>query len=105
MRRYGQLIADEARRRPGWTVREVDAGLLDEGSGRLAQAGRRARRAPTSSSCSGTGAAGARHGRSLARLARFRRAYRGALVVTLHDIFERQGLRERYLQPEAWSLR
>jgi glycosyltransferase involved in cell wall biosynthesis len=46
-----------------------------------------------------------RHGRSLVRLLRFRRAYRGALVVTLHDIFERQGLRQRWLQPEAWSLR
>ena len=46
-----------------------------------------------------------KHGGSLLRLMRFRRAYHGALVVTLHDIFDRHGVRERYLAPEAWSLR
>ena len=44
-------------------------------------------------------------GRSLARLLRFRRAYRGALVVTLHDVFDRHGLRQRWLEPEVWGLR
>ena len=46
-----------------------------------------------------------KHGGSLLRLLRFRHAYRGALVVTLHDIFERQGVRERYLALDTWSLR
>ena len=41
----------------------------------------------------------------LPRLMRFRRAYRGALIVTLHDVFGREGLRQRYLQPDVWSLR
>ena len=104
VRRYGQLIAAEARQRSGLAVREVDAGRLDEDAGQLAE---------VAAELAGTQVVimqwnwrgwGTR-GRSLVRLARFRRAWRGALVVTLHDIFERQGLRERYLQPEAWSLR
>jgi glycosyltransferase involved in cell wall biosynthesis len=36
---------------------------------------------------------------------RFRRAYRGALVVTLHDVFGREGVRQRWLEPDAWGLR
>ena len=44
-------------------------------------------------------------GRSLARLLRFRRAYRGALVVTLHDVFGRHGVRQRWMAPDVWSLR
>ena len=36
---------------------------------------------------------------------RFRRAYPGALVVTLHDVFDRAGFRDRYLNPDTWSMR
>jgi glycosyltransferase involved in cell wall biosynthesis len=36
---------------------------------------------------------------------RFRHSYRGVLVVTLHDIFDRRGVRERYLDADAWTLR
>jgi glycosyltransferase involved in cell wall biosynthesis len=104
VRRYGQLIADEARRRPGLDVREVDAGLLDDGSGRLAEAARLLEGAKVVVMQWNRRGWGTR-GRSLIRLARFRRACRGALVVTLHDIFERRGVRQRWLQPEAWSLR
>ena len=46
-----------------------------------------------------------KNGRSLPRLLRFRRAYKGALVVTMHDVFDRGGLRQRHLQPDVWSLR
>jgi glycosyltransferase involved in cell wall biosynthesis len=42
---------------------------------------------------------------SLPRLVRFRRSYDGALVVTMHDVFGREGLRARYLDPDVWSWR
>jgi len=104
VRRYGQLIADEARRRPGLVVLEAEAGRVDESAAKLRQVAADLAAAEVvvmQWNRRGWG----RHGRSLVRLLRFRRAYRGALVVTLHDIFERQGLRQRWLQPEAWSLR
>jgi glycosyltransferase involved in cell wall biosynthesis len=104
VRRYGQLIADAARSQPGLTIHEAEAGRIDEGRSQLATVA--------------AGLSGAqvvlmqwnrrgwgKHGGSLLRLRRFRRAYRGALVVTLHDIFERQGVRERYLALDTWSLR
>jgi glycosyltransferase involved in cell wall biosynthesis len=104
VRRYGQLIADEAARRDELSIVEVDAGRLDERKGHLPALGRE---------LAGTDAVilqwnrrgwGGR-GRSIARLTRFRRAYRGPLVVTLHDVFERQGIRERLLDADAWALR
>jgi len=103
VRRYGQLIADEMRAREGLDVTEVEAGRVDQSSEQLARV------AAELSGCDvvlmqwnkrGWG----KHG-SLPRLLRFRRAYEGALVVTLHDVFDRQGFRERYLQADAWSLR
>lgn len=104
VRRYGQLIADEARSRPGLAIHEAEAGRVDERSDHLASVARELGEAEVvvmQWNRRGWG----RHGRSLPRLLRFRRAYRGALLVTLHDIFDRQGLRERYLQPDVWSLR
>ncbi|MFO7533812.1 MAG: glycosyltransferase [Candidatus Limnocylindrales bacterium] len=104
VRRYGQLIADEARTRDDLTVTEAEAGRVDESSRQLTQV------AAELAGCDvlvmqwnrrGWG----KHGRSLARLMRFRRAYAGALVVTLHDVFAREGLRQRLLQPDVWSLR
>jgi len=103
VRRYGQLIADETRTREGLTVTEVEAGRVDQSSEQLAQV------ATDLGDCDvalmqwnkrGWG----KHG-SLLRLMRFRRAYTGALVVTLHDVFDRQGLRQRYLRTDTWSLR
>jgi glycosyltransferase involved in cell wall biosynthesis len=104
VRRYGQLIADEARSREGLTVVEVEAGRVDRSSDQLAS---------VAADLSGSDAVimqwnkrgWGTHGRSLPRLYRFRRAYRGILVVTLHDIFDRHGVRQRYLQPDVWSLR
>ena len=104
VRRYGQLIADATRAGGGLTVHEAEAGRVDEGSSRLAQVAAELTSAQVllmQWNRRGWG----KHGGALYRLMRFRRAYRGALVVTLHDIFDRHGLRERYLAPDAWSLR
>ena len=104
VRRYGRLLADEARSRAGIVVVDADAGRVDETASELTRVAADLADAQVvvmQWNRRGWG----RHGRSLARLLRFRRAYRGALVVTLHDIFEREGFRERWLQPEAWSLR
>ena len=104
VRRYGQLIAAEARARDDLAIVEAEAGRVDESSSQLAQV------AAALAGCDvvlmqwnrrGWG----KHGSSLLRLMRFRRAYRGALVVTLHDVFDRDGLRQRHLQPDVWSLR
>lgn len=104
VRRYGQLIADEARTRPGLVIHEAEAGRVDEQSAQLAKVARELAEAQVvvlQWNRRGWG----KHGRALPRLMRFRRAYRGALLVTLHDLFDRRGLRERYLQPDVWSLR
>lgn len=104
VRRYGQLIAEASAARPGMDVIEVEAGRIDERAERLDEVGRELAAAPVTIlqwNRRGWG----KHGRSLLRLRRFRRAYQGALVVTLHDVFDREGLRERYLHPDAWSLR
>lgn len=104
VRRYGQLIADEARTRGGLILHEAEAGRVDEGSGDLVRVAADLAGAQVVFMQWNRRGWGKRGG-ALARLVRFRRAYRGALVVTLHDIFDRVGLRERYLQPDAWSLR
>jgi glycosyltransferase involved in cell wall biosynthesis len=104
VRRYGQLIADAARSRAGLTIHEAEAGRIDEGSDQLTSVAvglQGAQVVVMQWNRRGWG----KHGGSLLRLRRFRRAYRGALVVTLHDIFERVGVRERYLALDAWSLR
>jgi glycosyltransferase involved in cell wall biosynthesis len=104
VRRYGQLIADAARQRPHIEVVDVDAGRLDERTGHLPSLGRELAAADAvvlQWSRRGWGG----QGRSLIRLLRFRRAYRGPLVATLHDVFDREGLRERWIDPDAWSLR
>ncbi len=104
VRRYGQLIADEMGTREGLQIAEVDAGRVDQQSDRLAEVA-----VGLSDSqvvvLQWNRRGGGKHGRSLPRLIRFRRAYRGALIVVLHDVFAREGLRQRYLQPDVWSLR
>ena len=104
VRRYGQLIADETRSRQEYEVVEAEAGRVDQSSEQLAR---------VAAELSGSDLVllqwnrrgWGKNGRSLPRLLRFRRAYKGALVVTLHDVFDRVGVRERYLQPDVWSLR
>jgi glycosyltransferase involved in cell wall biosynthesis len=104
VRRYGQLIADEIRSRGSVSLTEVEAGRVDQSSEQLAEVAAGLARCDVvimQWNKRGWG----KHGRSLPRLVRFRRAYPGVLVVTLHDVFDRVGLRQRYLQPDAWSLR
>jgi hypothetical protein len=104
VRRYGQLIADTARADGGLVIHEAEAGRVDEGTGGLGHVAAELAGAQVllmQWNRRGWG----KHGGSLLRLMRFRRAYRGALVVTLHDIFDRNGVRERYLASDAWSLR
>ncbi len=104
VRRYGQLIADEAKSRADIAVSEAEAGRIDESSEQLTQVAAELASADVvvmQWNRRGWG----KNGRSLPRLLRFRRAYKGALVVTMHDVFERQGLRQRHLQPDVWSLR
>jgi glycosyltransferase involved in cell wall biosynthesis len=104
VRRYGQLIADEARTRPGLTLIEAEAGRVDESSEQLSRV--TAELADSDVVLMQWNRRGwGKHGRSLPRLLRFRRAYKGALVVTMHDVFDREGLRQRHLQPDVWSLR
>lgn len=104
VRRYGRLIAEEAGSRPGLEVSEVEAGRVDERSDQLAEVTAELSQAQVvilQWNRRGWG----KHGRSLPRLMRFRRGYSGPLIVTLHDVFTRTGLRQRYLQPDVWSLR
>jgi hypothetical protein len=104
VRRYGQLIAEEARRHPELTIIEAEAGRVDQSSDQLARV--TAELAASDVVVMQWNRRGwGKHGRSLPRLLRFRRSYPGALVVTLHDVFSRDGLRQRYLQPDVWSLR
>lgn len=104
VRRYGQLIADEARGRAGITISEAEAGRIDESSEQLTQVA--AELASSDVVVMQWNRRGwGKNGRSLPRLLRFRRAYKGALVVTMHDVFDREGLRQRHLQPDVWSLR
>jgi glycosyltransferase involved in cell wall biosynthesis len=104
VRRYGQHVADAVREHGGVMTFEAEAGRVDEGASALHAVARDLGDAQVVVLQWNRRGWGTR-GRSLVRLARFRRAHRGALVVTLHDIFDRHGLRQRWLQPEAWSLR
>jgi glycosyltransferase involved in cell wall biosynthesis len=104
VRRYGQHIADAVREHGGVMVLEAEAGRVDEGATELGEVAAELADAQVVILQWNRRGWGTR-GRSLVRLARFRRACRSALVVTLHDIFDRHGLRQRWLQPEAWSLR
>ncbi len=104
VRRYGHLIAEEARTHPDLDIIEAEAGRVDQSSEQLARVtSELADRDVVIMQWNRRG--WGKQGRSLPRLLRFRRGYQGALVVTLHDVFARDGLRQRYLQPDVWSLR
>lgn len=104
VRRYGQLIADGARSMSDLRIIEAEAGRVDQSSEQLARV--TAELAESDVVIMQWNRRGwGKHGRSLPRLMRFRRGWKGALVVTLHDVFAREGLRQRFLQPDVWSLR
>jgi glycosyltransferase involved in cell wall biosynthesis len=104
VRRYGRIVAEEAARRPGVSVTEVDAGLLEGRAGGLGRRGAALRDADAvllqwNRRGWGRGVRGAY------RYLDFRRAYRGPLIATLHDVFAPEGVRERWLDAETWALR
>ena len=104
VRRYARILTDELERRPDIAATEVDAGLLEGRAGGLAARGRRLADSDVvhmqwNRRGWGTDA------RSIQRFVDFRRACRRPLVVTLHDVFDRRGLRRRWLEPEVIALR
>jgi glycosyltransferase involved in cell wall biosynthesis len=104
VRRYGRILSEEAVDRPDMAVSEVDLGMFERGS---------------SPGCSrrelldaadvvylqwnrrswGKGL------RSVVRFLAFRRSCRRPLVITLHDVFPREGVRARWLTTDALALR
>lgn len=104
VRRYGRIIADEAGRRPDLTTTEADAGERDASRQRLRAC------AIELGACDvvhvqwkpadwGSG------WRAFRALRSFMRASRPPVVATLHDVWERRGLRQRWLDPDAIALR
>jgi glycosyltransferase involved in cell wall biosynthesis len=106
VRRYGRILTDELANRPDIRLTQADAGLLEDRRGGLGARGAVFARADVQAVLMQWNRRGWGRGpRSAYRLVDFRRAWRGPLVVTLHDVFDRDGLRERWLQPEMWGLR
>jgi glycosyltransferase involved in cell wall biosynthesis len=104
VRRYGRIIADEAAARPDLHVLQAEAGLLEGRRGGLAARGRALSGADVvhlqwNRRSWGSGP------RAAYRYLDFRGACERPLVVTLHDVFDRHGLRQRWLEPEALALR
>ena len=104
VRRYGRILAEEALSRPDLRVIEADAGLLEGRRGGLAARGRALTTADVvhmqwNRRSWGSGV------RAAYRYLDFRRSCDRPLVVTLHDVFDRHGLRRRWLEPEAFNLR
>jgi glycosyltransferase involved in cell wall biosynthesis len=98
------MLAQEAARRPDLEVIESDAGDRDPALHALRDAGRRLRPADVVHVQWRSADWGLRTG-GLARLAVLRGAIGRPLVVTLHDVFPRRGLRARWLEPGALGLR
>jgi glycosyltransferase involved in cell wall biosynthesis len=106
VRRYARIVTDAIATQPGVRVVEADAGLLEGRRGGLGARGR----VFTDAGADVVQMQWNRRGwgkgpRSAWRFIDFRRAWQGPLVVTLHDVFDRAGLRRRWLEPEVWSLR
>ncbi len=104
VRRYGLILAAETARRPMLRVTAVDAGVLEDRAGGLARHGREL------AECDVVHLQWNKQGwsggpRAIERLMDFRRTWRGPLVVTLHDVLERRGLRGRWLDTEMLGLR
>lgn len=104
VRRYGRILADQAATRADLATTDIDAGLLEGRAGGLHLRG------------SELGDVDIVHmqwnrrgwgkgPRSAQRFLDFRRKNRRPLIVTLHDIFPREGLRSRWLAAEAIALR
>jgi len=106
VRRYARIVADELAARPELRIIEADAGLLEGRAGGLGRHGAAFRDAGAEVVLMQWNRRGWGRGpRSVARFLDFRRAWRGPLIATLHDVFDRPRIRDRWLMPEVWSLR
>lgn len=104
VRRYGSIISEKARGRVDLAVMEVDAGDRDTSPGRLREAGRELSRSDVvhvqwKPADWGGGL------RAWRRLRAFSAACDAPIVVTLHDVWQRSGPRERFLNSDALALR
>lgn len=104
LRRYGRILAAEAAGRPDLEVVERDAGSRDAPLASLRAAAR---------DLAGVDAVHLQYKVAdwdprlggIPRVEAVLRELHAPLVVTLHDVFERRGLRERWLSPSALGLR
>jgi glycosyltransferase involved in cell wall biosynthesis len=104
VRRYGSIIGAGAGERSDVVVIEADAGERDTSSARLREAARSFAGADVvhmqwKPNDWGGGL------RAVRRLRAFLASCPAPLVVTLHDVWERRGLRERWLDADAVALR
>jgi glycosyltransferase involved in cell wall biosynthesis len=104
VRRYGRILSEEAARRDDLTTLDVDAGLLEGRTGGLHIRGRELADVDVVHMQWNRRGWG-KGPRSTQRFIDFRRKSRRPLVVTLHDVFPREGLRERWLAAEVIALR
>jgi glycosyltransferase involved in cell wall biosynthesis len=104
VRRYGRILADEAATHTDLATTEVDAGLLEGRAGGLHDRGSALNDVDVVHmqwSRRGWG----KGPRSAQRFLDFRRKNRRPLIVTLHDVFPRHGLRSRWLAAEVLAMR
>jgi glycosyltransferase involved in cell wall biosynthesis len=102
--RYSRLLAEAAAENPALEILDVDAGERDAAIGDL----RRAARAANAADVIAIQWKLADWGggwRAAARLGIFLAAARKPVVVTLHDLYEGRGHRDRWTRPAAWALR
>jgi len=106
VRRYGRILTDELARRADVHLTQTDAGLLEGRRGGLGSHGRLFAAAGVDALLLQWNKRGWGKGpRAAYRFGDLRRAYRGPLVVTLHDVFDREGVKERWLDADTWGLR
>lgn len=106
VRRYGRILTDELAGRDGVRLTQTDAGLLEDRRGGLGSHGRLFTSAGVDALWMQWNKRGWGKGpRAAYRFLDLRRAYRGPLVVTLHDVFDRDTRKERWLEADTWSLR
>jgi glycosyltransferase involved in cell wall biosynthesis len=104
VRRYGRIVASEAAERPDLEVVQADAGERDASLGELRRAAFRLRDCDVVHVQWKLADWGPRVG-GIPRLVALAESLRRPLVLTLHDVLERSGLRDRWLGPGAVGLR
>lgn len=106
VRRYGRIVTDELATRPDVRLTQTDAGLLEGRRGGLGSHGRLFADRDVDALWLQWNKRGWGKGpRAAYRFLDLRREYRGPLVVTLHDVFDRATRKERWLDADAWGLR